>query len=151
MDATGKGSCTWKLTIDEPDDYVIWARVRIAGEEAGKSDSFVVQIDDAKPISWHMPNSRSWTWGRVADGVPAKPVSFALAAGEHRLRFVTREPGAQVDRVLVSADAKASPPFLGKLDAIQLEAEDGTITFPMQVVRAEEAATPRMKLVHARR
>jgi len=148
--ATGNGCCTWKIAIDELGDYVVWARVRVAGEEAGKSDSFVVQIDDAQPVSWHMPNSRSWTWGKVVDGVPAKPLSFALAAGEHRLRFMTREPGAQVDRVLVTADANAAPPFVGKLDAIQLEAEDGTVTFPMQVVGEEEAAPPRMKLfMHA--
>jgi hypothetical protein len=149
-DATGKGRCEWKLTIDEPDDYVVWARVRADGEEAGKSDSFVVQIDDAKPVSWHMPNSRSWSWGKVADRVPAKPVSFALAVGEHTLRFMTREPGAQVDRVLVTNDANAAPPFVGKRNAVQLEAEDGTVAAPMQVVREEEATPPRMKLfMHA--
>jgi hypothetical protein len=97
-----------------------------------------------------MPNSHSWTWGKVADGVPATPVSFALTAGEHRLRFMTREPGAQVDRVIITTDANASPPFIGKPDANQLEAEDGTVTAPMLVVRADEVVPPRMKVfMHA--
>jgi hypothetical protein len=149
-ETTGTGACEWKLSVVSAGDYVVWARVRAAGDEAAKSDSFMVQIDDGKPVAWHMPGSRSWTWGKVADGVPAKPVSFPLEAGQHTLRFLTREPGAQVDRVLVTADANAAPPFVGKLDAIQLEAEDGALTPPMRSVREDAATPPRLKLfMHA--
>jgi len=149
-DATDKGSCRWRLTIDKPGDYVVWARVRAAGAEAAKSDSFMVQVDEGKPVAWHMPGLRTWTWGKVAADVPSTPVSFPLTAGEHTLRFITREPGAQVDRVLVTADAKAAPPFVASLQAVQLEAEAGTLAAPMRVVREEGAAPPRLLLfMHA--
>ncbi len=145
-----KGSCTWAFATDEPGDYVVWARVRARGETAPQSDSFYVQVDDGTPVAWHMPNARRWTWGRVADGVPAAPVSFPLQPGQHTLRFLTREAGAQVDRILITTDPNAAPPFIGIPDMIPLEAEAGTVSAPMHIVREDGPAPARMKLfLHA--
>ncbi len=144
----GQGQCAWTLDIDQPGEYTVWARVRAAGEAAGKSDSFIVQMDDGRDIHWHMPSSRDWVWGKVASGVPQDPVSFELAAGQHVLRFKTREAGAQVDRVVVTRDPQAQAPFLGEFEGIGLEAEAGPLTAPMVVVREEnDRQPPRMRLL----
>ncbi len=143
-----QGQCVWALDIEEPGEYVVWARVRAAGEIASKSDSFFVQMDDGPDIAWHMPTRRDWTWGKVSSGVPHDPVSFDLPAGERVLRFKTREAGAQVDRVVVTCDPEAHPPFVGTFEGIALEAEAGTVTAPMVVVREEhDRRPPRMRLL----
>lgn len=150
-EARAQGQCAWRLDIGQQGEYVVWARVRVAGEIASKSDSFFVQMDDGQLVAWHMPARRNWTWGKVSLGVPHDPVSFELAPGEHVLRFKTREPGAQVDRVVVTWDKEARPPFVGALPGIALEAEDGEVSAPMQAVREEGHRKPtRMRLfIHA--
>ncbi|HJN18333.1 MAG TPA: hypothetical protein QGH10_22720, partial [Armatimonadota bacterium] len=83
-------------------------------------------------------------WGRVADGVPSTPVTFDLAAGEHVLRFLTREPGAQVDAVALTADGDTPPPLLGWVP-VWLEAEAANVRAPMVVMTEKgDDAPPRM-------
>ncbi len=142
---TERGSCEWRFEVEEAGEYVLWGRVRAAGPEVGKSDSFLVQMDEGPQVSWHMPGRRDWKWGRVGDGVPASPVSFQLAQGEHVLRFLTREPGAQVDRLALTRDESAKPPFFTEGSTVLLQAEKGTVRAPMEVVKETgEAAPPRM-------
>ena len=147
LGATGAGTCAWELNVPEPGEYVVWARVRARGKELGKSDSFFVQMDAGEAIAWHMPGSREWTWAKVASGIGCNRVSFHLDAGEHMLRFKTREPEANVDSILVTPDLTVQPPFPKPLKGFPLEAEAGQVTRPMRVVRDEpKAARPRMKL-----
>lgn len=147
-DAEGQGHCVWTFEVAEAGEYVIWARVRAAGEVTGQSDSFFVQVNDGPRIDWHMPSRRDWTWGKVARGVPQEPVSFELEPGTHTLRFSTRETGAQLERVVITADAALGPPFILDHEGITLLPQDAVITAPMRVVREEgDAGAPRMRLL----
>jgi len=142
-----RGECTWKLDIREAGRYIIWARVRGVGPELGKSDSFFVQMDDGKKICWHTACRAHWVWRTVRDVGKTEPLPFDLSAGEHTLRFLTREPGTQVGSMRITADLEAEPPFLPEFKGIALEAEDAKVTAPMRVVREERDTTPaRMKL-----
>ncbi len=141
-EAAGQGSCTWRFTTRQDGEYTLWAGVRAAGPEPGKSDSFFVQVDDGRQIAWHAPGGREWRWGKVTDGVPPVEVPLALTAGEHVLRFLTREPGAQVDRLALTMAPDAAPPFTDDPWAILLEAEEGEVAAPMRVVREEGKAKP---------
>jgi hypothetical protein len=147
IDATGQGSCEWRFSVEQAGEYVLWGRVRAGGSVAGKSDSFVVKVDDGPQIAWHMPGRRDWTWGRVGDGVPATPVTFDLAVGEHVLRFLTREPGAQVDAVALTRDEETTPPVFGEGDVL-LESEAGDVKAPMVVLTEQGDAAPPRMLVH---
>ena len=147
IDATGQGSCQWRFSVEEAGEYVLWGRVRAGGTVAGKSDSFVVRMDGGRQIAWHMPGQRDWTWGRVAEGVPATPVTFELGAGEHVLSFLTRESGAQVDAVALTRDQEATPPMLGE-GHVLLEAEAGDVKAPMVIVTEEGDEAPPRMVVH---
>ncbi len=147
-DASGRGSAVWTFTITEPGDYVLWGRARAAGAVAAQSDSFFVQVDDHRRFDWHIPSRRDWTWGRIGAGVGSEPVRYRLEPGVHTLRFFTREPAAQLERVtIISADRGQDPPLLTSQEGITLLAEDARVTAPMQVVRREPATdAPRMIL-----
>jgi hypothetical protein len=144
-EAAGPGVCEWPFQIATAGEFVLWARVRAGGPEAAKSDSFFVQVDDGKPVEWHMPGTHSWEWGRVANGVGQTAVSFALVPGEHRLRFLTRESGAQVNAVVLDAATAAAPPY-GTAGALRLEAAAASVTAPMRTVREEAGQAPRLRL-----
>jgi len=109
---------------------------------AGKSDSFFVRMDDGPAIAWHMPGRRDWVWGRVSDGVAHEPVAFDLAAGRHVLRFETREPGAQLDQVIITPDAGPAAALGAHPQARTLEAEDGQVAAPMRVVKVTPEQRP---------
>ena len=148
-DSKQRGRCSWRFRVADAGRFVVWARVRAAGEMAAKSDSFFVCMDGGKPVAWHMRGSRAWVWDKVADGIqPKRAVDFPLEPGEHVLRFDTREPGAQVDRVVVTRDPAHKPPVWDTDKVTLLEAEAGRVEGAMRVVReVADAAPPRMKLV----
>lgn len=146
-DATGRGASAWSVQVPEAGDYVLWARVRAAGEELGKSDSFFVQVDDGPQTDWHMPGSREWTWGKVTVGVAQEPLNLHLAASPHTLHFLTREAGAQLSDVVLTRDAQATPPFLNGTSVVRLPLDQATITPPMRrVTTPGDAQAPRMRL-----
>ena len=143
----GQGTCEWRFELGETMDAVVWARVRAVGEEAGKSDSFFVQVDGGKQVAWHMPGARQWTWAKVSSGVQHEGATFPLTAGEHGVLFRTRESGAQVDCLAITDASNPGPPFTEGRRVVLLEAEEGQVVRPMCVVREEgEEAPPRMRL-----
>lgn len=126
-DANGPGRCTWTFTVPTAGSYQVWARVAAGGAEPGRSDSFFVHVGDQARVEWHMPNSRTWTWGRVCQGVKAESRVFDLPAGPCEVTFATREPEAQVDVVaLVPVEAEAPaddrlPTLLGRTSEARVE------------------------------
>jgi hypothetical protein len=141
------GACVLDFAIDSPGEYALWARVRVQDGEPGQADSFYVQMDENNRIDWHMPRTGTWIWGKVGAGVKHEPVSYELADGKHRLTLQMREPGAQVDCVVLASD----PRFAPKLPAVAeqplfLEAEAGRLSGAMRMVRTERVK-PRL-VVH---
>lgn len=144
---TGRGEFAWTFPVEKAGTYAIWGRVRAAGAEAAKADSFFVQVDDGPRLDWHMPGRREWTWGRVGGGSSTQPASYPLEPGTHTLRFFTREAGAQLERVVITADVEAGPPLVLDHGGITLLAEDAAVIAPMRQVRQQGASdAPRMKL-----
>lgn len=146
---TGRGRCEWKFRLAKPGSFAVWARVRAEPVESAKSDSFYVSLDDQKPIAWHMGDQGTWHWTRVSVGAAQDEVRFSLAPGEHRLRFETRESGAKIEQVVVTAAADpAPPPFQSTGHASVLAAKDAVLSPPMTLVRQPPDRTaPRLKLL----
>ncbi|MBN2292487.1 MAG: heparinase II/III family protein [Pirellulales bacterium] len=145
--AQGGGYCVLDFEITEPGEYVLWARVRTQDDAPGQADSFFVRMDDGRRIDWHMPWSKNWTWRKVGAGVVRDPVSYELATGKHKLTLQMREPGAQVDCLLLTRDREAAPAFADAgEDPLFVEAEAGRLYGAMRLVRTE-SAKPRL-VVH---
>ena len=120
--------------IEKPGDYVLWARVRAAGPQRARSDSFFVQMNDRPDIAWHMPATDTWTWARVTSGTEQSSVTFSLTAGQHTLQFKTRESGAQVDCLVLSPNTGGGPVATTVPSGVGFESESGQVTAPMRIV-----------------
>lgn len=145
--APGEGVCTWEFALAAPAEFVLWARVRAGGPVTARSDSFFVQMDEGALVEWHMPGVRHWAWARIAHGVAQVPRTFALPAGTHRLRFLTREAGAQLDAVLLTPDATLVPPFTALPErALRREAEAAQVTAPMRIVPVAPGQAVRLRV-----
>lgn len=144
--ATGRGEAAWKVTVPQEGDYVLWGQVRATGPEPGKADSFFVQVDAGPQVDWHMPGGREWTWGKVSKGVAQEPFSVHLSAGEHTVKFLTRESGAQLQQAALTADAKAVPPFAPGA-ALPLSAKQASVTAPLERTELPgDPQAPRLRL-----
>ncbi len=140
-DAEGSGRCTWTFKVPAAGAYRVWARVAAGSAERGKSDSFFVHVGNQARVEWHMPNSRTWTWGAVAHGVNAEPRVFELRAGPCEVTFATREREAQVD-VVALVPVEAEPPADDRLPALLGRASEARVEAPM--VRHDAPAAARM-------
>ncbi|NQT13963.1 MAG: heparinase II/III family protein, partial [Planctomycetes bacterium] len=133
-EARSEGACVIEVDVVEPGEYALWARVRTPEEDRGSSDSFFIKMDEGKRVAWHMRPSSSWVWDRVAHGVPHEEVSYELSAGRHRLTVLRRERGAEMDCLLLTREKSIPPTLQGaSSEPLFAEAENGTVTAPMQV------------------
>ena len=95
-------------------DYHVWCRVK--GPTEAK-DSFFVSTDGGAEDVFHIygtptppegTRTANWVWRRihVAD---AGPRTYAFGQGAHTIRFRVREPGALLDRIVLSTDPNFVP------------------------------------------
>ncbi len=86
-------------------------------------------------------------WGDRIGVLRGRDLNILSGGSEAEVRILTREPGAQLERIVITADAEANPPFVGQHASVTLRAEDAAVTAPMQVVRHEGCPdAPRMRL-----
>ncbi len=146
------GACVLDFAVDQPGQYVVWARVRTLAQARGKADSFFVRMDDGDKVAWHASAGRTWTWDKVSSGVDRAPVAYRLDAGKHRLAFEMREPGAQVDCLLITRHREMVPSLRGVSgNPLLLEAEAGEVESPMRLVRPPQPGTRTVVRVDAHR
>jgi hypothetical protein len=138
----GPGVATFPFTVDAAGEYHVWGRVRATGEVLGKSDSLRIRIDDGPTVEWHMPGRDRWTWAEVHELLAEQPTTFSLEAGQHTLYVMTREDGAQIDALYITAQPDFSPILAQPGQAIHFEAEDAAEVRPPMVVRREDEARP---------
>jgi len=71
------------------------------------SDSFWVSVDGPQEVAWGMgsPIRGAWVWETVTawDGQATVPLEVYLEAGDHTVRFRTRETGARLDAIELQA------------------------------------------------
>ena len=112
--ATGKVTFTFDVPDGEAGTFRVWGRVIAPGES---NDSFWVRIDgDATWYQWNelaLPAARTaWEWDDVHNTEMAgvnTPVTWDLVAGSHTLDIAYREPGAQLDKVVITNDTALTP------------------------------------------
>lgn len=131
------GEVVFDLEVPEAGSYTLWARVRTQVEPRHQADSFFVRMNDGRLIDWHMPARKTWTWGKVTEGVlPHRPVVFDLEAGTHRLTFRQREPAAELDCLVLTTDSENAPSLSDiREHPLFREAESGRIAAPMRIIQ----------------
>ena len=138
-----------QYTFDVPadGDYMIWGRVLTL---TGADNSFFIALDDGHSGTWHPSTSEDWTWQQTNDRAISGTEVYHLTAGTHTLTVYQREDGAKLDRILITDDSNYVPEGKGE-DAvvdvvvsstdIWIEAEDGILNFPMQIMDDSEASS----------
>jgi len=92
-------------------------------------DSFYVSVDGGAGALWDMEQGVGFVNDSVSDRAGADPMTWALSAGQHTIRFSQREDGAGLDRfevVAVDVPNAAQGPFGGTAWPVpgRVEAED---------------------------
>jgi hypothetical protein len=97
----GQGRVRCAVVVPAPGTFVVWARIRAGSDAAGP---FAVSMDGEPPRALEASEgwAAQWRWVQVLGGL-------ALEPGAHRLVFHPQEPGAALDRILVTDDARLVP------------------------------------------
>ncbi|WP_020569668.1 DUF5060 domain-containing protein [Neolewinella persica] len=108
---------TFRVAVVNPGTYNIFARVRTT---ADADDSFWVRTGCSS--TWTRWNKvgfdygyTGYVWEQVAQwesGDNVSPVSFELTAGVNVIEFAVREPGIQLDRIIITPNS-AAPTTMG--------------------------------------
>jgi hypothetical protein len=76
-----------------------------------------------------------------------KPFVYRLSSGRHKLRFRTRESGAQAAKVFLTRDRGLGPLSPTRIGGILLDTDDAQVTAPMERVQDPQgSATPQMRV-----
>lgn len=100
-----EGAVAFTFNVPVAGDYFLWSRAM--GLDWNKN-SFFFSMDGGLPLSFEIQpagDQWAWNWQRV----PANGTAFALNAGTHTLRFLTREAEARLDIVLFANSYGYSP------------------------------------------
>ena len=105
------GSVFWSLDVAQAGEFYLWGRVRAA---TPANDSFFVGLEhEGKPIlgkaTWQIGVHKDWTWVRFTPEKAKTPTPISIPAGRSELTVLTREPGAQIDRLFLTVRADESP------------------------------------------
>lgn len=101
------GGCVLPVSIDSEDDYWFWGRVYSPSETG---DSFFFSLSPSSDsMLWDTDNQYTqWYWQRFEDrGLGT--VSYHLQPGEYQLSILSREPGARIDKVVVTNEPDFVP------------------------------------------
>jgi hypothetical protein len=110
------GSVIWSLTIEKPDRYWLWARVRSA--DAGRPlaghgvFSFQVIGEDGALMPaaiWRLRPPDTWQWQRLEFEGAKSPAALELSKGVYHVQLQTRQSGAMIDRLMLTADPQQRP------------------------------------------
>ncbi len=110
--ATSLGSATTTVDIPTAGDYTIWSRIK-APDTTNNSYSLEVDgechvVGDAASIP-----ASAWTWVDYTDGTAATKLRLTLTTGSHDIKFVGKEAGVALDKVMFVQDASCVPTDLG--------------------------------------
>jgi hypothetical protein len=102
---TDKGMVTQTVNIASAGTYRVWSRIMAPDTT---NNSYYLEIDDTTcgvNVGDTAIGANTWTWGDYKDGNTASKINVTLTAGNHTFRFIGREAGVKLDRVLLLTDS----------------------------------------------
>jgi hypothetical protein len=105
------GTVMWPLYVAKAGRYYLWGRALATDPTA---DSFFVKLigpsSDLLPrTAWPLRRADRWLWQRVSLEKSQQPTPWELPAGPCILQLQVREPGAKIDRLMLTSDADQQP------------------------------------------
>lgn len=104
------GSVVWPLLVEKPGRYYLWARIRAANSQ---SDSFYLHLLGSNwerpPAQWNLVVGDRWSWQPVNLQRDKFPTPLDLPAGLCLVELRRREPGAKIDQLFLTTEAKEKP------------------------------------------
>jgi len=124
------GTATYQFEIEEPGDYVLWARALVSGEEGG---SFWVSVDGGELQRWDLEADPDWHWNRGG--------AHYLPGGQHSLNIHWRGGDLNLDKLIITYDTNYLPGVAveEREGETHLEAESGVLSPELE--RTEDPAT----------
>lgn len=80
------------------------------------NDSFWVRMDGGEWVNWNalfFVTNGTWVWDDVHDYIDDDNLPtevYNLSAGTHTVEFAIREPGAEIDRIIITQNPNFTPP-----------------------------------------
>jgi hypothetical protein len=102
----GVARARYVFTLDYAFHVVIWGLIRSPDVGANR---FWFRLDDGEWTKWRITVGDIWYWDDFHDDADyGKRLEFELAAGKHDLWIANAAPGAELDRLFVSAGKRPS-------------------------------------------
>jgi hypothetical protein len=102
------GVASYIFQLSKAGSYKIWGRVRTPTLD---NNSYWVRVDGATWVQWNnIAANADWQWNAVHDSAAMEAVMmYDLKVGQHTLNVAYREPGADLDQLLLTTDAAFVP------------------------------------------
>lgn len=108
---TTYGSVTTSMNLVSSGKYRIWSRIKAPDNT---NNSYYIVVDNQCPINVgdKAITASSWTWVNNRDG-GSTTIDMDLSAGAHTVKFIGKEPGVDLDRVLFVSNLSCIPSGTG--------------------------------------
>ncbi len=105
------GKATYKFTVQESGEYAVWGRM--LGPDTS-SDTFYMSIsdglnDDINKFPWKI-STGTWHWERIHTSENQNN-TFYFQSGIQAINIEKQEPGAMIDKFLITEDLEYTPYF----------------------------------------
>jgi hypothetical protein len=105
------GTVLWTLSIERPDRYWLWARVRSVDPDRGAFSLQVARPDGAAlpAANWLLRSPAGWQWQPLRLAGSDARTGLDLIAGVCRIQLQTRQSGTRIDRLMLTPDPNERP------------------------------------------
>ena len=104
---TDYGSATASVAIPSADTYRIWSRM-LAPDTTNNTYLLEVDGNNCYTVGGALqPNT--WVWVSHQNGTTSSKIDLSLTKGNHALKFIGKQPGVMLDRVVFSSDLNCVP------------------------------------------
>ncbi len=126
MPASNYGVVSYTISVPAAGSYRVWSRIMAAD---ATNNSYMLEIDgnSCYTIGDAPVSTSAWTWVDYQAATATSKVTPSLAAGQHTVKVIGREPSVKVDRVMALSDQSCVPSGTGDNCAVTSDVTTPTV------------------------